>query len=232
MPVADVPINTLNHLLSTSVWAKGLTPEQMARIERETHERLIPAQSFVCRRGDAVEHWIGVIHGLVKMTNLSADGKPTTFTGVPSGGWFSEGSLLKKEPRRYDIVALRDSRIAYMPRATFMWLLDTSIEFNRFLVVQLNERLGQFIAMVEHDRLLGPDARVARGLAGMFNPHLYPGMGNRLEISQEELGYLAGLSRQRVNQSLKLLEQAGLLRVEYGGITVLNMDGLKTFEDA
>ena len=110
--------------------------------------------------------------------------------------------------------------------------MDTSIEFNRFLVVQLNERLGQFIAMVEHDRLLGPDARVARGLAGMFNPHLYPGMGNRLEISQEELGYLAGLSRQRVNQSLKLLEQAGLLRVEYGGITVLNMDGLKTFEDA
>jgi len=225
-------MQTLKDMLAASLWAKGLTPEQMRRVAAETTEKAVPAQGFVCRRGESVQHWIGVIDGLVKMTNLSADGKPTTFTGVPNGGWFSEGSLLKNEPRRYDIVALRASRIAYMPRATFMWLLDTSIEFNRFLVVQLNERLGQFIAMVEHDRLLGPDARVARGLAGMFNPHLYPGMGNRLEVSQEELGYLAGLSRQRVNQSLKLLEQAGLLRVEYGGITVLDMDGLNKFEDS
>lgn len=165
------------------------------------------------------------------MTNLSADGKPTTFTGVPSGGWFGEGSLLKDEPRRYDIVALRDSRIAYMPRTTFMWLLDSSIEFNRFLLLQLNERLGQFIAMVEHDRLLGPDARVARVLAAMFNPYLYPGSGPELHISQEEIGYLAGLSRQRVNQALKLLEREGLLRIEYGGVTILELDRLRGFSD-
>ncbi len=60
------------------------------------------------------------------MANVSADGKPTTFTGIPSGGWFGEGSLLKNEPRRYDIVALRDSTIAYVPRTTFMALLDGS----------------------------------------------------------------------------------------------------------
>jgi CRP/FNR family cyclic AMP-dependent transcriptional regulator len=168
-----------------------------------------------------------LIDGLVKMTNLSADGKPTTFTGLPTGGWFGEGSLLKDEPRRYDVVALRNSHVAYMPKATFNRLLDTSIEFNRFLLVQLNERLGQFIAMVEYDRLLEPDARVARSLAAMFNPHLYPGIGPQLQISQEEIGYLAGLSRQRANQALKTLEKAGLLRVEYGGITVLDLDGLR-----
>ena len=98
-----------------------------------------------------------------------------------------------------------------------------------FLLVQLNERLAQFIAMVEYDRLLEPDARVARSLAAMFNPHLYPGIGPQLQISQEEIGYLAGLSRQRANQALKALEKAGLLRVEYGGITVLDLDGLRNF---
>jgi CRP/FNR family cyclic AMP-dependent transcriptional regulator len=48
-----------------------------------------------------------------------------------------------------------------MPRTTFLWLLDSSIPFNRFLLTQLNERLGQFIALVEYDRMLEPDARVA-----------------------------------------------------------------------
>jgi CRP/FNR family transcriptional regulator, cyclic AMP receptor protein len=221
---------TLTEMLAASMWSKSLTAEQIQRVESEMIVRCVPAGGFACRKGEEVEHWIGVIDGLVKVSSLSAEGKPMTFTGVPSGGWFGEGSLLKDEPRRYDIIALRESQIAFMPRTTFMWLLDSSIAFNRFLLVQLNERLGQFIAMVEHDRLLGPDARVARCLTTMFNPHLYPGSGPLLQISQEELSYLAGLSRQRVNQSLKLLENASLLRIEYGGITVLDLEGLKQFQ--
>ena len=190
----------------------------------------VPAGGFVCRKGEAVEYWFGVIDGLVKVSSVSSDGKSVTFIGVPPGGWFGEGSLLKDEARRYDAVALRDSRIAGMPRATFRWLLDTSIPFNRFLLLQLNERLGQFVATVEFDRLLGPDARVARCLAQMFNRLLYPGLGPKLEISQGELGYLTGLSRQRVNQALQTLEREGLLAVEYGSITVLSLDGLRGFD--
>ncbi|MBI4755868.1 MAG: Crp/Fnr family transcriptional regulator [Betaproteobacteria bacterium] len=219
----------LGEMLRASAWAGGLSPEALARAEAGVVERRVPAGGFVCRKGEAVECWIGVIDGLVKMANVSIDGKPTSFTGIPGGGWFGEGSLLKDEPRRYDIVALRDSRVACMARATFQWLLDTSIPFNRFLILQLNERLGQFIAMVECDRLLGPDARVARSLAALFNPVLYPGIGPHLQISQEEIGYLAGLSRQRANQALKLLEKSALLRIEYGGITVLDLAGLRSF---
>ena len=33
-------------------------------------------------------------------------------TGVPAGGWIGEGSLLKNEERKYDVVALRDSQVA------------------------------------------------------------------------------------------------------------------------
>ena len=65
----------------------------------------------------------------------------------------------------------------------------------------------------------------------MFNPHLYPGVGPALPISQEEIAQLAGLSRQRANQALQRLEQAGLLRIDYGGITVIDLAGLRQFED-
>jgi len=221
---------TLATMLRASAWARALAPADLERVESETVTRVCAAGTLVCRKGEAVEAWIGVIDGLVKMANVSAEGKPTSFVGVGSGGWFGEGSLLKDEPRRYDIVALRESVIAFMPRTTFMWLLDTSMPFNRFLLTQLNERLGQFIGMVEHDRLLGPDARLARCLASMFNPHLYPGIGPALPISQEEIAQLAGLSRQRANQALQRLEQAGLLRIDYGGITVTDLQGLREFD--
>jgi CRP/FNR family cyclic AMP-dependent transcriptional regulator len=109
-----------------------------------------------------------------------------TFTGVPTGGWFGEGSLLKAEPRKYGAMALRESRIARMPKSTFEWLLDNSIAFNRFVLLQINERLGQFIALVGFGRLLDTDARIARCLGALFNSILYPGAGLRLSISQEE----------------------------------------------
>jgi CRP/FNR family transcriptional regulator, cyclic AMP receptor protein len=211
-------------------WAESLSTEELQRVASEMIERKIDAGCYVCRKGDAVENWIGVIDGLVKMSNLSAEGKLTTLTGVPPGGWFGEGSLLKDKIRKYDILALRDSRIAFMPRATFNRLLDTNLGFNRFLLVQLNERLGQFITLVESERLLEPDARVARSLSVLFNPVLYPGIGRQLQVSQEEIGLLSGVSRQRVNQALQVLERAGLLRVEYGSVTVLDLPGLQGYE--
>ena len=222
-------MKTLSELLRVSLWTRTLTPEQIARVEAETGVRELPVGVPVCRKGEAVEHWIGVIDGLVKMTSVNAEGKTTTFTGVTSGGWFGEGSLLKDRVRKYDVVTLRDSVVAYMPRATFEWLLDTDIGFNRFLLIQLNERLGQFIAMVESERLLEPDARVARSLAGLYNPVLYPEQLTDVQLSQEELGYLSGVSRQRVNQALQVLERAGLVKVEYGRIRILDVDGLRRF---
>jgi CRP-like cAMP-binding protein len=225
----DDPTARLKSFLAASSWARELTPGQLIRVETETIVRRVPKGGYICRKGESVDYWLGVMEGLGKMTNTSATGKVTTFTGVATGSWFGEGSLFKEEPRRYDVIALRDSEVAYMPRATFMWLLDGSIEFNRFLLTQLNERLGFFIGMVEYDRLLGPDGRVAHCLAALFNPTLAPGIRALIKISQEEIGHLAGLSRQRVNHSLNVLEEAGLVRLEYGGITVLDLAGLRKF---
>ncbi len=217
-------------MLHQALWARLLTAEQMTRVEAEVVERFVPAGGYVCRKGDPVDHWIGVVDGLLKMSSVSPEGKTVTFTGLLTGGWFGEGSVLKTEPRRYDVIALRDSRLAFMPRATFNWLLDNSIPFNRFLLLQLNERLGVFISLVEYDRMLDTDARVARCLAALFNPYLNPSKQRLLQISQEEVGYLCSTSRQRANQALQVLEKAGLLRVDYGSITILDLDGLRAFD--
>jgi len=225
-------MSKLRDTIAAAPWAAGLSPAQRLRVESETFSRTIPKGGFVCRRGQPADHWIVVVDGLVKLSSVSPSGKPTTFTAVPAGGWFGEGSLLKDEPRRYDATALRDSVAGYMPRPTFHSLLDENLAFARFLLVQLNERLGQFIGMVESERILGPDARVAHCLAGLYNPTLYPGMGGVLEISQEEIAHLAGLSRQTVNHALKVLEERAIVRVSYRGIAILKLEELARYQSA
>jgi CRP/FNR family transcriptional regulator, cyclic AMP receptor protein len=215
--------------LRATQWAKGLTEEQMLRVASEAQERTYAAGAAICRNGEPADAWIGVVEGLVKLHLVTRGGRPVTFTGIPSGGWFGEGSLLKNEPRRYDVLALRESRIARVPRGTFEWLLDSSIPFNRFVMRQLNERLGQFIALVGYERMLDTDARVARCIGELFHPILHPVAGPRLSISQEEIGLLTGVSRQRANKALQKLESEGLLALEYGGIRVLDVERLRRY---
>jgi CRP-like cAMP-binding protein len=186
---------------------------------------------FVCRIGRPVTYWFGVVEGLLKMSSDNSQGVTMTFTGVPPGGWFGEGTALKREHYRYNIQALRKSVVAGIPVDTFHWLLDHSIGFNRFVMNQLNERLGQFIAAREIDRMNDPDVQVARSLAALFNPVLYPGVGEVLRITQQELAYLVGLSRQRVNEALSTLQGMGAIRVEYGGLRVLDLAALRSSID-
>ena len=228
-PVSPTPAPTLRAMLHTAPWYAGLDEAQRARIEADVVEREVTAGTYVARRGDAPDHWMGVVEGLLKMSNVSPQGKLVTFAGMPDGAWFGEGTLLKNESRQYDVIALRDTRVACMPLATFEWLLGCSISFNRFLLDHLNERLGQFIAMVEYDRLLDPDARVARCLGSMVHPLLYPSHGDALRLGQEEIGNLAGVSRQRVNQALQRLEADRLLAIDYGGIRIIDLEGLQRF---
>ncbi len=216
-------------MLRRTSWAQALSDDDYARAREGIVERQVPTGGYVCHKGEPVDHWHGIVEGLVKMSSDWATGKTASFTGIAAGGWFGEGSMLKPEVRRYDVVALRDSRVACMRRDTFHWLLDNSIAFNRFVINQINERLGLFIGLLESERLLDIDARVARTLAALFHPVLQPGIDSRIAISQEEIGYLAGVSRQRVNKALRQLEDDGFLTTQYGGITVLDLEGLRRF---
>jgi CRP-like cAMP-binding protein len=222
-------MQTLDAMLAKSPWTLELQPEALQRVRAAIVVRDLTPGNHVCHKGDAANAWIGVVDGLVKLVSVSRIGKAVTFAAVPAGSWFGEGSVLKREIRKYDVVALRDSRVALMPEATFFWLLDTSISFNRFILNQLNERLGQFMAAFEHDRLLSPEARVARALANMCHPLLYPGHERCIELSQDELGHLVGASRQRISQALHALVEAGLVKSDYRMLTVLDIEGLRQF---
>jgi CRP/FNR family cyclic AMP-dependent transcriptional regulator len=208
-------------------WFGLLKDNERKRIESQLVVSDPMPGDYVCRMGRQATYWFGVVEGLLKMSTDSASGRTITFTGVPPGGWFGEGTAIKRETYRYNIMALRRSVVAGLPIDTFHWLLDNSIGFNRFVMNQLNERLAQFIEAREIDRSNDPDVRVARNLAALFNSTLFPGVGEILRITQQELAYLVGLSRQRVNVALNRLEEQGAIRIEYGGMRVLNLAALR-----
>ena len=110
--------------------------------------------------------------------------------------------------------------------------MTTNLAFNVFLLSHLNARLSLFIGLVEYDRLLGPSTRVARCLASLFHPDLYPRVGDFFELRQEEVGLLFGASRQRTNEALHELERTGWLRVDFSGAPVFDLAVLRNYSGA
>ena len=214
--------------LASIPWLKVLQSEDQAWVSAQIMVGDALAGDVVCRIGKAPTYWFGVVQGLLKMSADNAQGDSFTYAGLSAGGWFGEGTVIKREPYRYNVQALRPSVVAGLPIDSFHRLLEQSIGFNRFVMNQLNERLGQFIAAREIDRMTNPDIRVARSLAALFNPVLFPGVGEVLQITQQELAYLVGLSRQRVNVALQRLVAHGWIRVTYGGVRVLNLAALRS----
>ena len=218
-----------NQFIESSAWRAGLTQEQLLRMQRDAFVRSYQAGATVCPRGSPAIHWLGVMEGMLKVDTVSEDGRSTTFAGVPSGAWFGEGSVLKGEPRPYAVVAIRDSTVMFLSRTTFQWLLDESRPFNRWVIDQLNARLGHYVALIETLRFHEASARVAYCLSELFNPQLFPSTGARLSISQDEIAKLSGLTRQNTNRALQELSNAGYLRAKYGTIEILDLEGLQRY---
>jgi CRP-like cAMP-binding protein len=227
----------LQESLEKSSWGRALTAAEMQRVVADCRERSLSSRQSIVRAGEPAEFWVGLISGFGKMSVSGADGRETTLISITAGGWFGEGTLIKRGRWQYDGIALRDCRLALMPRDTFEWLRATSIPFNHYLQRLMSARMGGFIAQLCQDRLLDSTARVAHCLAGLFNPELYPQIDPSLDggqpcfvdLRQSELGQLAGVSRQRANIALQALEQAGLILAERRGISVLNLQGLRDY---
>ena len=218
---------SVDELLAHSQWFGQIGAAAQRQLRTDIVERAIASGSSLGHHGETQHYWYGVLEGLLKWSINAPDGRTVTLGGQSVGSWFGEGTLLRGQPRKADLVALRHSRVAMIPFETFDWLRRSEPAFNEFLLQQINERLHWFMGNFAAHRLLDADRLVARALVGLVHPLLNPRGARHLMISQEELANLATVSRQRCNESLVAMKRDGLLQLDYGAVMVLDLDALQ-----
>jgi CRP/FNR family cyclic AMP-dependent transcriptional regulator len=215
------PVPAPEQFLRQQPWFGQLPDALRARVAAGVTTSKGGKGDILLHAGEPVKGWYAVLDGLVKLQSESSEGRRQGFLGIPGGEWFGEGSVMKSEPRRYDAIAMRDTQLMCLPRALFDELHATSLPFCQALIDQLNMRLGQAMAIIETMRLRTPEQRVAMYLGRQ----LWHG-SRRMGLSQEELGILAGLSRQTVNGVLKDFERRAFVSLQFGRVDILDEAGL------
>ena len=215
-------LSPTERFMACQPWFPSLPSEQRAQVRAGVYATAGGKGEVMLPAGTAVEGWHAVLSGLVMLRSPAAARQRTSaFIGIPDGEWFGEGSALKPEPRRYEVVALRPTQMLCLPLPLFAALRETSLAFNQFLVQHLNLRLGQAMTIIEAGRMRSPEHRVALYLSRIFWRST-----RRLNLTQEELGQLAGLSRQTVNRVLRTLEAQGVVSLDFGRVAIVDDEAL------
>jgi CRP/FNR family cyclic AMP-dependent transcriptional regulator len=210
--------------IATQPWYASLPAEMQARLHAEVFAVQGSKGEVMMPAGSAVDGWHAVLSGLVMLQSPQNCRRSSAFIGVPDGEWFGEGSALKPEPRRYHVVALRPTSLLCLPLPLFSALRESSMSFNQFLVQHLNMRLGQAMTIIDAGRTQSTDHRVALYLSRLFWRST-----RRLNLTQEELGQLAGLSRQTVNKVLRTLEEMGIVSLAFGRVAIVDDEALNAY---
>lgn len=210
--------------LAAHSWFAGLSISRQVELCEQIDLVKGKKGDVMLQAGVPVTGWYAVSSGLIKVQAVAVKGRSSAFLGVACGDWFGEGSALKSEPRRYEVIALRDTELLRMPLTEFNQLRATSIEFNHFLTDLLNFRVSQAMALIEASRLRTAEQRVALSLSRLFWSRT-----RRLSLSQDELANLVGVSRQTTNQALQSLVQRGLVTLDFGRVSIADDEALTRF---
>lgn len=219
-------MSPLTDFLRRTDWIACLTAELATSVEARAIERQVDQGTYVYARGMEPASWVGVMDGLLLMCRNSASGKATAIAPVHAGEWIGEASLMFLRERQFDVVALRPSRLACIPRQIFREMYEKSIPFNHYLIRKLSKRIGHLARVVSSDRLLTPVGRTALCLIGLLDTH-GESAGNRIGITQLETGQLTGLSRQHVNKALRALREMRIIAVERASVRILDVAALR-----
>ena len=210
--------------ISAQPWFASVPAALQERLREEVFAVQGDKGAVMMPAGSAVEGWHAVLSGLVMLQSPANKGRASAFIGVPDGEWFGEGSAMKPEPRRYNVVALRPTTLLCLPLPLFATLRESSLAFNQFLVQHLNMRLGQAMTIIEAGRTQSPEHRVALYLSRLFWRST-----RRLNLTQDELGQLVGLSRQTVNRVLRTLEELGIVSLDFGKVAIVDDEALGAY---
>ncbi len=218
------PAPPAQRFIAAQPWFAGLPAAMQERVRAGVFEEQGDKGAVMMPAGSAVQGWHAVLSGLVMLQSPASRGRSSAFIGVPDGEWFGEGSAMKPEPRKYHVIALRPTRLMCLPLPLFATLRETSLAFNQFLVLHLNMRLGQAMTIIESGRTQSTEHRVALYLSRLFWPST-----RRLNLTQDELGQLVGLSRQTVNRVLRSLEGMGIVSLDFGKVAIVDDDALSAY---
>ncbi|KEF30664.1 transcriptional regulator, Crp/Fnr family [Marinobacter nitratireducens] len=168
--------------------------------------------------------------GTVRVTSVNPAGREATLIIFDEGSWFGDTVFSPGMPRVYGVTAHEDATVIELPGERFRQLLAKYPESYPVVLDMVSRRLWSAISILEDDALRGVSARLGRRLlflAEIQGIRISDTDAVVLRLTREQIANMMGMTRQGVHRRIKEFESLGLLRLDYGKVTITNPSELK-----
>lgn len=182
---------------------------------------IIPRGATLYTIGDAPDAIFGLGEGLLDVSiPIRGDEQVTIYRARP-GFWIGDSALLAGTTRSLTVSAAMDSRVFRVPvGAVRRSLVEYPEDWTCFF--RLNHANATLAVRILAEVLsLTPRARFARMVLRLATPD------GSVRATQDDLGRMAGMSRAAFRRAFKSLIEAGAVRIEYGGLRIIDRAALQ-----
>ena len=173
--------------------------------------------------GDSADSIYLLREGRIKITALAEGGHEVLHQIIGPGEIFGDTSTLLHIPRTTSAQTLEASLLCEIRRTAFEALLrmypELTFQLLKSVVLRLKHAEAQLVNVICNDI----SRRVRKTLVDLMvkESGTMPDRPIKINITQQDLANLIGASRQKTWQSLKELEDSGVLRLMYRSILVI-----------
>ena len=217
----------IDSLLAATPLFSAATPDELATLAVRARTVKIPARGLLFSRGDPGSQLYLLASGLIRIGVVSPEGRDVTYALIRPGEVFGEIAVLDGGPRSADATAMEDSELIAVERRDLIAFLERRPVHSARLLTIVCQRVRAADALIEDLFFLAATNRLAKYLLALSETAGANSAGEiTIKVSQQEVADHIGISRERVNKLLTKWEQAGLVGLWRGRITLRDVDGL------
>jgi CRP/FNR family cyclic AMP-dependent transcriptional regulator len=222
-------------ILSQHFLLKNLSDADLSRLAEMATMRSYQSNEVVFLKGDPGNAMMAVLSGRIRISSYSPEGREVVLNVMYPGEVFGEIALIDGGERTADAFAMEPSQLLVLSRRDFLPFLEHNPQVCVKLLEVMCQRLRWTSAQVEDFFFLDLRSRLAKKLLYLLDRRGDTTASDgqtHVRINQQMLAGMIGTSREAVNKQLRAWEEAGVIDVKRGVITVLKRDVLaRTVEE-
>ena len=165
--------------------------------------------------------------GKVKLSKLAQNGKETIIRLVKKGDLLGFLILHGNEKFTNTAKALEDSTVCYIPKDTFLTLLNTNSQLSTALLTLFSQELNRTEQSITNVQKTVKE-RIAETILFMYQIYGFESDNKTIDVSlkREEIGNIALTTLETTVRIIKDFERDGLIELKGKRIVILNMPKL------
>jgi CRP/FNR family transcriptional regulator, cyclic AMP receptor protein len=221
-----VAFMTPTNILKTIPLFESLSDENIQKLTGLLRRMTIRSGEILFREGDEGTALYIIHQGRIKISMSKLLDK-LTLAILGQGEFLGEMALLDGQPRSADAVAMEETQLYALNRKDFLSFLMNNDNAVRNILTALSMRLRNTDNLLAEMCFLSLSARLAKKLVELAATSEQEQSEYSLNISQQELANILGVSRESINKELSILRSRKILSTSRKSIRINDLDLLK-----